>query len=63
MNTRNRFRYFPFAVMTAVLSVWLQPAIAADPPKPVQQQGSRKNAMGTCARNMCVSTMGILARA
>lgn len=38
MNTRNRFRFFPFAVMTAALSVWLQPAMAADPPKPVQQQ-------------------------
>lgn len=33
MNTRNRSRYFPFAVMMAAASsVWLQPAMAADSP-------------------------------
>lgn len=37
MNTRNRFRLF--AMTTAVMSVGLQPAaMAADPPKPTQQQ-------------------------
>ena len=39
MNTRNRFRYFLFAVTTAAISVWLQPAaLASDQPKPTQQQ-------------------------
>lgn len=40
MNTGNRFRFFLFALMTTAVSVWLQPtAMAADPPKPAQQQG------------------------
>jgi len=39
MNTRNRFRDFLFALATAATFLALQPAaLAADPPKPTQQQ-------------------------
>lgn len=39
MNTRNRFRDFLWASMTAALLIGLQPAaMAADPQKPTQQQ-------------------------
>lgn len=39
MNTRNRFRFFLFAVTTAVMWLGLQPAaMAADAPKPTQPQ-------------------------
>lgn len=38
MTTRNYFRYLPAAVMTAALSVWLQPAMAADSLTPAQHR-------------------------
>lgn len=39
MNTRNRFRPFPSALMiAAALSVWLQPAMAADSLTPARHQ-------------------------
>lgn len=42
MKTRNRFRHFPFAVMiAAALTVWLQPAMAADSPSPAPRDMHR----------------------
>lgn len=39
MNTRNRFRDVLFVLMITALFVGLQPAaMAADPPKPAQEQ-------------------------
>ncbi len=39
MNTRKSLRHILFAVTTAAMSVWLQPAaMAAEPTKPTQQQ-------------------------
>lgn len=49
MNTRNRFRSFLLASMTAVMFVGLQPAaMAADPPKPAQQQAKAQDRDTLC---------------
>lgn len=43
MNTRNHLRSFLFAVTTAGISLWLQPAaFAADPPKPTEPKAAVK---------------------